>query len=131
MGFFDFLRPKQIEWTESTLSAVLYPLEGYQHERDGLLNGGRMKHHWATIRVSATPSGKYKGQPFATISVGKTVVGVIRAQDAAKSAAVWPALTQHRVTIGTVRLVGNDGREGGTTAELTLGPHKYQPRREN
>lgn len=126
MGLFSRRR----EWTESTLEAPLYPPEAAAREAFLSFPEVRIKHFWVSLSVRPTPSGKYRGKPMVIASIGQQVIGQIRFADSERPGVreVWNLVVRERVNVGTACLAYN-GRDGGATATLTLGPHQYQPRR--
>lgn len=131
MGFFAKLfakRPKiRTEYTGEPFEVSLYPLEGFQAERESLLEGDRRR-RWVWADLSARDTGG--GKITLTVRVNGVTVGEIphRYRNTRNNASALQAV-RGGVDVATVCISRYDGIDGGTTALLKFGEHKYMPKR--
>lgn len=134
MGFWKKLfAKKSAPWVEHEGQAVenvpLYPRGGHQVERDELLpDDKRRKWVWVNLSTRVQAKGALAGQTIVVVSAGGRVVGELPPKYRDKYPEVFEAVIRG-VNVGTVCLSAGGTDAGNTTADLTIGEHKYQPRR--
>lgn len=128
-----FGRAKAEKWREHEGEPIegvpLYPRGEYQGERDSLIpEGARRKWVWAELSTRKQQRGDSIGAAIIVVKVGGVTIGELPARYAGVYPEVFEAVAGG-VNACTVRLSRHETTYGNTTADLTLGEHRYQPRR--